>query len=244
MEKLKATLNKLKLNLKNENLSEEVLNNLYNVYPFNRLEYIISHLLAEKIISLDDYLQIRSDYIKRNKFLDLFEITSPRGFGEIWAQRHLNQLVQELEIPSKKYDNTYHGEYDFFLPIQDYGIKIEVKASRAVDAKSNESLVMKALSYDSKKQFNMNFQQLKPSCCDVFVWIGVWTDKILYWVLSSKDVINHAEYSKNQHGKGFKEVPEGQLWITNKNINSFQKYEVTPSDLLTMIILKGNLINR
>lgn len=114
MEKLKATLNKLKLNLKHENLSEEVLNNLYNVYPFNSFEYIISHLLAEKIISLDDYLQIRSDYIKRNKFLDLFEITSPRGFGEIWAQRHLNQLVQELEIPSKKYDNTYHGEYDFF----------------------------------------------------------------------------------------------------------------------------------
>lgn len=36
----------------------------------------------------------------------------------------------------------------------------------------------------------MNFQQIKPGCCDVFVWIGVWRDVIRYWVLSSDEVAN------------------------------------------------------
>lgn len=34
----------------------------------------------------------------------------------------------------------------------------------------------------------MNFQQVKPRCCDVFVWIAVWRDVIRYWVLSSNEV--------------------------------------------------------
>ena len=43
-------------------LSEELLDKLYSVYPFNRFEYIISHLIAERIISLQDYLEIRNNY--------------------------------------------------------------------------------------------------------------------------------------------------------------------------------------
>ena len=47
-------------------LSDTVLDKLYDVYPFNKFEYTISHLIAKDIISLDDYLQIRSEYIARN----------------------------------------------------------------------------------------------------------------------------------------------------------------------------------
>lgn len=65
-------------------------------------------------------------------------------------------------------------------------IKIEVKASRAVDFDRDEPLYVKALASDSKKRFDMNFQQVKPACCDVFVWIGVWRDVIRYWVLAAK----------------------------------------------------------
>lgn len=41
------------------NLDEEFLNNLYSVYPFNKFEYIISHLIAKNIITLEQYLDIR-----------------------------------------------------------------------------------------------------------------------------------------------------------------------------------------
>ena len=241
MEKLKEILNDLKLKSENINLTDSELDNLFSIYPFNKFEYIICNLLADKIIDIDYYIKIRNDYISRNKFLHLYEITSPRGFGEMWAQTHLNELVQELERPNKILDSSYHGEYDFYLPLPDNsGIKVEVKASRAVDSKSDEQLIIKALATDSKKTFNMNFQQLKPSCSDIFIFIGVWRDKIRYWVLSADDIKHNKYYSKNQHSKGIKEIEEGQLWITEKNINEFDKFFTLPSDIKTMLILKAN----
>lgn len=209
-------------------LSEELLDKLYSVYPFNRFEYIISHLIAERIISLQDYLEIRNNYLNRNKYLYIFEITAPRTFGETWAQRHLNELVPDLERPSAQKDPGYTGQYDFWCD----GIKIEVKASRAVDRRSGDTLIMKALSSDSKKGFDMNFQQIKPDCCDVFVWIGVWRDVIRYWVLSSDEVANNKYFSTGQHRGN---VGEGQLWIKDTNIEDFKEYEVRVPELLMKI---------
>ena len=222
MENLKKELDKYikELAVKTDGkiaLTEELLDSLHSVYPFNRFEYAISHLIANDIITIDQYLDIRNSYLERNKYLHLFEINAPRRFGETWAQNHLNELVPELRLPNKKHDEKYSGEYDFWL---DGGTRIEVKASRAVDANSSESLVMKALSTDSEKSFNMNFQQIKPDCCDVFVWIGVWRDVIKHWVLSSNEVKNSTYFSKGQHRGN---VGEGQLWITEKNIADFEK---------------------
>lgn len=42
----------------------------------------------------------------------------------------------------------------------------------------------------------MNFQQIKPACCDVFVWVGVWRYEIRYLVLSFKEVVENPFYSK------------------------------------------------
>lgn len=209
-------------------LSEELLDKLYSVYPFNRFEYIISHLIAERIISLQDYLEIRNNYLNRNKYLYIFEITAPRTFGETWAQRHLNELVPELERPSAQKDPGYTGQYDFWCD----GIRIEVKASRAVDRRSGDTLIMKALSSDSKKGFDMNFQQIKPNCCDVFVWIGVWSDVIRYWVLSSDEVANNQYFSTGQHRGN---VGEGQLWVKDTNLSEFQQYEVQVPELMIKI---------
>ena len=209
-------------------LSSEFLNDLYSVYPFNKFEYAISHLIANSIIDLSQYLEIRNGYLERNKYLYLFEINAPRKFGETWAQNHLNELVPEFYRPSKKYDDEYTGQYDFWYN----DIRIEVKASRAVDAASDEALVVKALSSQSKKSFNMNFQQIKPECCDVFVWIGVWRDVIKYWVLSSKEVKENKHFSGGQHRGN---VGEGQLWVTEKNRKEFEKYAVSPRDILKAI---------
>lgn len=214
------------------NLSDEDLDSLYSVYPFNKFEYIISHLIGTDTITLQQYLDIRNRYLERNKYLYVFEITAPRTFGETWAQRHLNEVVPELQWPSTSYDPDYSGQYDFWYD----GIKIEVKASRAVRRKSGDSLIIKALSSDSKYGFDMNFQQIKPACCDVFVWIAVWRDVIRYWVLSSDEVKNNRYYSSGQHRGN---VGEGQLWLKDTNIADFDEYEVGVRDILTKIVEKS-----
>ena len=233
LKELHLLINKLP-SASSASLSDEVLDKLYSVYPFNRFEYIISHLISEKIITINDYLEIRNNYLNRNKFLYIFEITAPRTFGETWAQRHLNELVPELEHPTVQKDPEYKGQYDFWYN----GIRIEVKASRAVDRRSGDTLIMKALSSNSKKGFDMNFQQIKPDCCDVFVWIGVWRDVIRYWVLSSDEVKNNSYFSSKQHRGN---VGEGQLWIKESNIDSFKQYQVKVPDLLNRIIEKFEL---
>jgi len=210
------------------------LEDLISVYPFNEYEYIISSLLGLGKITLDDYLEIRDEYIARNMYLYIFEISAPRGFGEQWAQGHLKELVPELIKPTKKLEENYSGQYDFLYPLPNKKmIKIEVKASRAVDFRNNEPLYVKALAWESKKPFDMNFQQVKPKCCDVFVWVGVWRDVIKYWVLSSKEVESNKYYSKGQHRGN---TGEGQLHLKHDNIKEFRKYEAQPKDLLNKII--------
>lgn len=238
MEKLTKELKALLANMNNVNgqyvIDDEILRNLYSVYPFNKFEYVISHLIGTGTITLGQYLDIRNKYLERNKYLYVFEITAPRTFGETWAQRHLNEVVPELLRPSTLYDPDYKGQYDFWYK----GIRIEVKASRAVRRESGEPLIEKALSSDSVCGFDMNFQQIKPACCDVFVWIAVWRDAIRYWVLSSDEVENNRYYSVGQHRGN---VGEGQLWLKETNIDGFNEYEVGVRDILSKIIEKGGI---
>src|SRR3990167_6669879 len=236
MDILKTKLDKLIDTLSDKDRSELRLrlDNLISVYPFNEYEYIISSLLGLKKITLDDYVQIRDEYVARNMYLYIFEISAPRGFGEQWAQGHLKELALELIKPTKKLEENYSGEYDFLYPLPNGKmIKIEVKASRAVDFDSQEPLYVKALAWESKMPFDMNFQQVKPKCCDVFVWVGVWRDTIKYWVLASKEVEKNKYYSKGQHRGN---TGEGQLHIKQDNIKEFVKYEAKPKELLEKII--------
>lgn len=235
MEELTRLLDSYRKKLSEEHkITDDMLSRLHSVYPFNRFEYVISHLLADNLLSLDDYISIREDYISRNKYLHLFEM-APRTFGETWGQQHISELVQELERPSKKLDPTYNGEYDFWYK----GIKIEVKGSRGVNKDLKElPPIEKALSYNSPHRFNMNFQQLKPRCCDVFVWFAVWKDRIIYWVFKNDEVEHSAYFSHGQHRGN---VGEGQLWITEKNIHDFDEWLVTPSQILSKIVEKYKL---
>jgi hypothetical protein len=109
------------------------------------------------------------------------------------------------------------------------GIKIEVKASRAVDASSDEPLYIKALSRDTDKPFLMNFQQLKPQCCDVFIWVAVFRDEIVLWVMNSSEVQNNPLFSKGQHRGN--SGNEGQLHVKHENVHLIEKYEVKDKDL-------------
>jgi hypothetical protein len=229
MEKLKQELDRLVQTLPNEDDFRAKLEGLVSVYPFNDYEYIISALLGADKLTFEDYLELRDSYILRNRFLYIFEISAPRGFGEAWAQGHLSELVPDMQKPGKKLDKHYSGEYDFLL---DGKIKIEVKASRAVDFESSEPLYVKALASDSPKDFDMNFQQVKPACCDVFIWMGVWRDKIRYWVLSSKEVSENRYFSEGQHRGN---VGEGQLHVKRDNMKEFTRYESRSNALLKAI---------
>lgn len=236
MQTLKTQLEKMidSLSAHERDQLKNRLDDLISVYPFNEYEYIISSLLGLGKITLDDYLEIRDEYIARNMFLYIFEISAPRGFGEQWAQGHLKELAPELIKPTKKLEENYSGQYDFLYEMPDKKmIKIEVKASRAVDFDSQEPLYVKALAWESNKPFDMNFQQVKPKCCDVFVWIGVWRDTIKYWVLASKEVESNKFYSKGQHRGN---TGEGQIHLKHDNIKDFVKYESLPKELLEKIV--------
>ena len=224
MEHLQKELDSLLARLPNEEDVRRRLNSLVSVYPFNEYEYMIATLLAMDALTLDGYHELRDNYIARNLYLYIFEISAPRTFGESWAQGHLKELVPLLQKPSKGKDPEYSGQYDLVLE----EIRVEVKASRAVDADADAPLYVKALSSDSKKSFWMNFQQVKPGCCDVFVWIGVWRDVIRYWVVSSHEVETNRYYSQGQHRGN---VGEGQLHVRDDNIEEFTEYEVQPNKL-------------
>ena len=222
MERLWKDLDSLLARLSNEREVRDRLESLVSVYPFNEYEYIIANLLAMDVLDLDAYQELRDDYIARNLYLYVFEISAPRKFGETWAQGHLKGLVPVLKKPTKRIDPDYSGQYDFLLE----NIRIEVKASRAVDADLEGPLYVKALASTSKKSFWMNFQQVKPGCCDLFVWIAVWRDVIRYWVLASHEVETDPHYSRGQHRGN---TGEGQVHIRQDNIEDFRAYEVEPN---------------
>lgn len=224
MEHLQEELDRLLSALSGEADVRQRLATLVSVFPFNEYEYIISTLLALDALDLDAYHELRDDYIARNLYLYIFEISAPRTFGESWAQGHLKELVPALRKPTKKLDPSYSGQYDLLLD----DVRIEVKASRATDSNVSAPLYVKALSSDSGKGFWMNFQQVKPACCDVFVWIAVWRDVIRYWVLSSREVETNRYYSKGQHRGN---VGEGQLHIKDDNIADFEQYEAESNAL-------------
>lgn len=203
----------------------EQIDNDSAVYPFNEFEYLICSLIEKKGLTYQDYLEIRQEYISANPNLWIFEISAPRGFGEKFAQTYVKAKSDKLLSPSKKIDKDYRGEYDLWLE----GIRIEVKASRAVDADSEEPLYIKALSKNTEKRFLMNFQQLKPQCCDVFIWLAVFRDEIVIWVMNADEVATHELFSQGQHRGNHGN--EGQLHIKNDNIHLFNQYKLQDNNI-------------
>lgn len=196
-----------------------------SIFPFNEYEHLICSLINRGGLSYAQYVDIRNEYIGDNPNLWIYEISAPRGFGEGFAQTYVQSKSKNLLKAHKKYDEKYSGQYDLWFD----GVKIEVKASRAVDADSEEPLYMKALSRKSTKNLLMNFQQLKPQCCDVFIWVAVFRDEIVLWIMNSDEVLNHINFSKGQHRGN--SGNEGQLHIKRDNIELFNQFELKTNDI-------------
>jgi hypothetical protein len=231
LQKLKSLLKDYEKQL-SPKLKEELNEKLklsVEAYPFNEYEFRLTFLQEHKIIPFTEYERIRQKYIFSNKFLELYGL-SPRVFGQIWGETHIREIDLRFKKANKLLDNNYSGEYDLWLE----GKKIEVKACRAIDTKIRGSLISKALEFESTKTFWMNFQQLKLDICDVFIFIGVWTEVIKYWVLTNEEVKANP-YISHQHRGGV----EYQIGITEKNISELDKYLVTPPMLVEYILLKS-----
>lgn len=203
-----------------------------SVFPFNKYEHLISTLINRGDLAYEQYIEIRTEYISRNPNLYIFEISAPRLFADECTQ-YIKDKCLNLQNPSTKLDPTYRGTYSLWLD----GVAIGVNSSRVVDKNSREPLYMKALSRDTEKKFLMNFQQLKPQFCDVFVWLAIFRDEIVIWVMNSSEVLNNPLYSKGQHRGNLGN--EGQLHIKENNIHLLNEYELKEGDDLEDAIHKA-----
>lgn len=208
---------------------EARLHGLVSVFPFSEYEFILMFLRDREVISFEDYEKLRANYVSANCYLDLFSL-APRVFGQIWGEKHIMDLDSRFQKPDKSLDPHYDGNYDLWI----VGVRVEVKSSRAMHTKKRGSLVSKALRYGSSDPFWMNFQQLKFDVCDVFVFIGVWVDQIVYWVMSNADAKTN-NYLSHQHRGGI----EYQIGVTDRNLHDFARFQVTP-DRLAGVVLSGS----
>lgn len=205
------------------------LESLVSVFPFNEYEYILMFLRDHSIITFAEYEQLRNGYVSSNKYLSLYGL-APRIFGQIWGEQHLRDLDTRFKKANTTIDPSFQGEYDLWIN----GIKVEVKAARAIDTKQRGNIVSKALRTDSDRPFWMNYQQLKLDTCDVFVFIGVWVDAIKYWVLSNNEVKTN-QFLSHQHRGGI----EYQIGITNKNMREFLPFLVAVGKVADRVLQKA-----
>lgn len=219
------------LDIGNREMLQARLESLVSVFPFNEYEYMITFLVDRNVISFSEYEELRRNYVSENRYLDLFSL-APRVFGQIWGERHLMDLDRRFQKPVRSLDPEYEGQYDLWLE----GIRVEVKAARAIHTRKRGALATKALRWGAEAPFWMNYQQIKLDMCDVFVLIGVWTDRINYWVMSN-DEVKHNDYLSHQHRGGI----EYQIGIRERNIQEFDDYRVEASALAQMIIEKARI---
>lgn len=244
-------------------LSDDELNRSSR-YPFNKYANIFSVLLTKGNLTYEQYTTLRDAYFRRNPNLDKFEM-APRTFGQTWGEDWLKKEKEGILTEPPKKDG-YTSQFDLWLPTENNeGIKIEVKASHVADKDPERILIEKAykkpqgteeeISKAIKKlNFEMNFQQLKPSCCDVFIWIAVWLDDIDIWVIPSSKIVMRPKNAprrkpkdsivlsdgklymgiQHQGGKGGK-VPEGQIFVTNNHYKDLQQYKVSLETLIEKI---------
>jgi len=205
------------------------LRSLASAFPFNEYEYMLMFLLDRKVITFPEYEQLRDDYVSENKYLELYTL-APRIFGEIWAHRHIMDLDRRFVKPDKTLDPMYEGQYDLWIE----GVRVEVKSGRGINTKVRGNMASKALRYGAGPSFWLNYQQIKLDIADVFIFIGVWVDQILYWVMSN-DEVRENKHLSHQHRGGV----EYQIGITDKNIHDLDMYRVEPHGIGDRVLEKG-----
>lgn len=212
-----------------------------NVFPFSTEGSLLAYLLVNKTITYDEYIKLQNDYTSRNRYLDLFDM-APRTFGESWGEKHILGLFPEFVKATKENLSEIYPDFDGEFDLWFDGARIEVKACRANSTKSKGSLASRAYLHEEAKErlFKYHYQQLKPSCCDVFIWIGVCRDELLYWVLTSEELQKTGKLGSQHRNEntGNNEVGifEGQVFMTEEELAPFR---VDEKDILEIVKQKS-----
>ena len=237
---MKELQHQIDILLSQTNPSPELLKSFSDekfIFPFSLEGKKLAYLLSNGMITYDQYLTLHKEYTARNKYLDLFEM-APRTFGETWGETHILSLFPEFIKATKEsmalcYP-VFDGEFDLLLD----GIRVEVKACRANSNKTKGSLVSRAYLHKeaTAASFKYHYQQLKPSCCDVFIWIGVCRDELLYWVLTGEELLQTGKFA-TQHrnektGIADGAIFEGQVFIGEEDL---EKFRVDEKDIVQAI---------
>ena len=233
LQQLRTYIDRLSDSLKQEErqVLKSRLRGLISVFPFSEYEYILTFLVNHRVITFGDYEELRDNYVSANRYLDLFGL-APRIFGGTWGEEHVKDLDHRFRKPDRSLDPSYEGQYDLWLD----GMHIEIKASRATHTKKRGNLASKALRYGSDDPFWMNYQQLKLDICEAFVFIGVWVDRIIYWVMSNEEVKAN-RFLSHQHRGGI----EYQIGIRDNNITDFDVYRAEAESVADTILAKRQL---
>ncbi|GHV35941.1 hypothetical protein FACS1894180_7540 [Bacteroidia bacterium] len=85
----------------------------------------------------------------------------------------------------------------------------------------------------TQEELDKILEQIKPACCDVFVWIVVFRNDMFLWILNSKEVVELPTYSDKQHRGN---TGEGQFHIKQASIQSLNKYKFKGENLKSAII--------
>lgn len=211
------------------------------LFPFSVENRLLAYYLAIGEITYERYSQLNAEYCERNKYLNLFDM-APRTYGQIWGEQHVRTLFPQFVKATKENVSAqypaFDGEFDLWLD----GIRIEVKACRANNTKAGGSLVSRAYLHSEAKAagFKYHYQQLKPSCCDVFIWIGTCRDELIYWVLTSEELQKTgklcSQHRTENTGISGVEVFEGQVFMTEEELSPFL---VDEKDILETVRRKG-----
>lgn len=186
--------------------------------PLGETVNFAAYLIERGWLKYEDFVKLQKSFLERNTNLNIFKM-SDTSFGVKWGQAHIFALSDKFLKPEKGQDH-----HDAVLD----GLKIEIKASRAVERGSRLPLSEKALRYDDQRPFTMNFNHIFLDEADVFLFIGVWLDRICYWVLTNEELVSLPNYFN-------KYQTEYQMAITEGNIKSFEKYRCEQAELLLKI---------
>ncbi len=241
MKELVTELNNLLKNTKGDPKTIMSIKQEKILYPFSVESRLLTYLLSIGEITYDRYTQLCKEYCARNKYLDLFDM-APRTYGQTWGEEHIRSLFPQFIKATKEnvlaQYSAFDNEFDLWLD----GIRVEVKACRANRTNSAGSLASRAYLHSEAKAsgFKYHFQQLKPSCCDVFIWIGTCRDELLYWVITSEELKCTGKLG-TQHrnvntGIAGVEVFEGQVFMTEEDLSPFF---VEENDILNTVRQKG-----
>lgn len=214
-------------------LSEESLMTAY-LASVGRLSFEECATLAEEFSETE-----KNETDGGSRYLKLFNM-SPRSFGQTWGESHIRSLFPEFRKATRESLAAempeFDGEFDLWLN----GIKVEVKACRAAGKDDEGTFADRAFSHEEAKAngFKYHFQQLKPTCCDVFIWIGVCRDELLYWVLTGDELKGTGKFgSQHRTPDGAESEPfEGQVFMTEEELKPFS---VKEDDILSSVVRKG-----